>query len=430
MEVFKFGGTCIQCPENLQKLGQIIKVKQHGSLVLVFSAFGKTTIALERIIQKKLAAQPYRPAIKQLYEFHQKIVAQLLGPLQPQGNQAITQWEAQLLKVLSCPTPTTEVALGKLYSEVVASGELLASQLIYYYLQACGITVIWLDARTFIKTHKIFYNAKVDWRTTQHCIRRIITPYLQQHQIVVTQGFIGSNRQGETTTLGKEGSDFTGAIVANVLNAQSLTIWKDVPGVMNADPQWFKNAIKFNDISYKLMAEMAFYGAKVLHPHTIQPLAAQNIPLYVRPFKDPHHQGTKVSNAPMSTQHPIYILQRDRAFVQLHQKKSTFFDENCLRDALASFTKYPTHINMLIKSPHTLQICCSIHPTGTHRLLTFLRKEFEIHYQAPVKLLTTINHEGELPKKGFPKSAILAVQKIPGVCQIVWQHDTAVPYIK
>jgi len=282
MKVFKFGGACIQHPEAVRKLKQFIRSEQLHPLVIVVSAMGKTTEGLEKVFQQRLDAQPYDVAIQRLYRFHQEMIDHLLLTLRQEAYQALALWKEKLVTTLS--VPAIDASLDELYSKIVAGGELLASKLIYYYLQEQNVACAWLDARRCIKTNSRFCSAQIDWATTQHWVKKSVNPLLEQNQVVLTQGFIGSNEAGETTTLGKEGSDFTGAILAAVLGAQSLTIWKDVPGIMSADPKLFKQATKFDHISYEAMAEMAFYGAKVLHPKTIQPLAAHNIPLYVRPF--------------------------------------------------------------------------------------------------------------------------------------------------
>jgi aspartate kinase len=419
MKVFKFGGACVQNPEAVRKIELFIRAEHHP-LVLVFSAMGKTTQGLEEVFLQKIDAQPYDAAVRRLYRFHQDHIDQLLRNSRQEAYQALALWEEQLITTLAVSASNT--SLDEIYSSIVAGGELLASKLIYYYLRERNVACTWVDARKCIKTHSGFRNAQVDWAATQHLVRKHINPLLEQKQVVLTQGFIGSNNTEETTTLGKEGSDFTGAILASVLRAQSLTIWKDVPGVMNADPRLFKKAIKFDRISYKTMAEMAFYGAKVVHPNTIQPLAAHNIPLYVKPFHHPHEPGTEISNGFAPIEHPIYILLKNQGLVQLSMNDLKNLDEACLEEILHQLTQQDIRANMLVKSACTLHICLNADSCGVNTLLEALAQRFKVHYQAQVSLLTVMHQGNGTLKTRLRQRTILLTQQRKGICQAVFQH--------
>jgi aspartate kinase len=421
MKIFKFGGACIQHPGAVRRLKQLIEAEQTRPLVIVVSAMGRTTKGLEDVYQQKLADQPYDIAIQRLYRFHQEMIDHLLVTLRQEAYQALTLWVEQLDKTLSAPVVDT--SLDKFYSRIVAEGELLASKLIYYYLQEKHVACAWLDARKCIKTNSRFCNAQVDWVATQHWVKKEVGLRLAQNQVVLTQGFIGSNEAGETTTLGKEGSDFTGAILAAVLAAQSLTIWKDVPGIMSADPRLFKEAAKLDHISYKTMAEMAFYGAKVLHPKTIQPLAFHKIPLYVKPFHQPHAKGTEISNGLAQVEHPIYILQEDQGLVQLSMEHLTFFDEECLQEVFYQLAQQHMHTNMLGRSAYQLSICLNADTYRIKTLLAVLNQKFQVHYHIPVSLLTIMHHDDKRPKPLLQQKTILLVQQKPGLYQAVLRHD-------
>ena len=422
MKVFKFGGACIQHPESVRTLEQLITSEQSRPLIVVVSAMGKTTQGLEDIFQRKVAAQPYDVAIQRLYRFHQNIIDHLLLNLRQEAYQALALWQEQLVATLSC-TADDDTLLDRLYSRVVAGGELIASQLIYYYLQERNMACAWLDARECIKTNNGFCNAQVDWAATRHRVKKNIGPLLKKKQVVLTQGFIGSNDTEGTTTLGKEGSDFTGAILASVLGAQSLTIWKDVPGIMNADPKLFKEATKFEHISYKAMAEMALYGAKVLHPKTIQPLAAHHIPLYVKPFHSFHETGTEISDGPARVEHAIYTLQKDQVLAQLSLEDLSFFDEECLRKVLHQLTQHNMRTNMLERSAYTLSICLDAEPHKTSVLLAALNEKFRVRRHARVHLLTVISQNNSLPKTLLEDKTILLVRQSGGIYQVAFQHQ-------
>lgn len=419
MKVFKFGGACIQHAAAIRKLKQLIKAESTSHVVLVISAFGKTTQGLEDVFQKRHDPQSYNATIQQLYQFHHKIIDCLLCSLQEKGIQALTLWREELVTTLTSVTEPT--SLDRLYSKIVAGGELLASKLVYYYLQEQKMACTLLDARVCIKTTRSFCNAQVDWVATQCQIKQHVTRLFNQSQVVLTQGFIGSNTMGETTTLGKEGSDFTGAILASALGAQSLTIWKDVPGIMNADPKLFEGAIKFDRISYEDVAKMAFYGAKVLHPHTIQPLATYNIPLYIRPFHHHHEKGTEVSNGPDRITHPVYILQKGQALLLLRTSNLSFFDEVCLSEVLHLLTQHNTHTNVLTRSAYTAYVCLNVDLCETGRLVGALKEKFEVDYYQPVSLLTIMCQDEDLPSLLPQKEIIFSIQQKPGVYQAVLQ---------
>jgi aspartate kinase len=421
MKVFKFGGACVQNPEAVRKLELFIKAEQSHPLVIVVSAMGKTTQGLEDVLLRKVDTQPYDAAVQRLYRFHQDSIDQLLLNSRQEAYQALALWEEQLMTTLAVSAADT--ASDELYSRVVAGGELLASKLIYYYLRERGVACTWLDARRYIKTNSGFCNAQIDWIATQYLVKKHIAPLLEQGQVVLTQGFIGSNNTEKTTTLGKEGSDFTGAILASVLRAQSLTIWKDVPGIMHADPRLFKKAIKFDRISYKTMAEMAFYGAKVVHPSTIQPLVAHNIPLYVRPFHYPHESGTEISNGVAPIEHPIYILRKNQGLLQLSVDDLIFFDEACLEGIFHQLTQQNIHANMFVKSARTLHICLNADPYKVNTLLTALAQKFRVYYQTHMNLLTIMHHDDSAPKTWLQQKTILLAQQRTGVYQAVFKHQ-------
>jgi|688.fasta_scaffold30213_3 aspartate kinase len=420
MKVFKFGGACIRHPKAVRKLEQLIEVEQTRPLVIVVSAMGKTTQGLEDVCQQKLATQPYNITLQRLYLFHQEMIDHLLVTLRQEAYQALALWKEQIDKTLSVLVADT--SLDSFYSRIVAEGELLASKLIYYYLQEQSVACAWLDARKCIKTNSRFCNAEVDWAATQHWVKKEVGLLLEQNQVVLTQGFIGSNEAGETTTLGKEGSDFTGAILATVLAAQSLTIWKDVPGIMSADPKLFKKATKFDSISYDSMAEMAFYGAKVLHPKTIQPLADHNIPLYVKPFHRPHEAGTEVSNGIAQVAPPIYILQKNQGLVQLSWGLPMSFDEEYMKEVLHQLTQHDARVHMLAKSAHTLSICLDADSRRITTLLAALNREFKVHYHEHANLLTVIHQGEKMQETLLQHKTILLAQQGDRIYQVVFQH--------
>lgn len=424
MKVFKFGGGCIQSPEAIRTIKEIIQAEQDHILVVV-SAMGQTTRRLEEVVLRKTTAQPYEATIRRLYQFHQAIVDRLLNKLKAAAQQALIRWEQTLLASLAASDIERSFSLEALYSNVVAEGELLASRLIYYYLRETDVSCAWLDARRCIKTHGGYCNAQISWQATRHLVKACITPQLQQQQIVLTQGFIGSDQAGTTTTLGKEGSDFTGAILATVLGAQSLTVWKDVPGIMHADPRLCKQAIKFDRISYKTVADMAFYGAKVIHPSTIQPIAAYNIPLYVRPFHQPREPGTVVTDDINPVAYPIFILKTEQRLIELSINDLTFLDEAHVVEVFQQLTHQSMRANMVEKSARTLSICLDSDGHRLDALMKTLTQRFNVIHHPQVSLLTVIHEANALPEDALPQQdAILLIQRSKNRCQVVFQEAT------
>ena len=420
MKVFKFGGASLQDADSIKQLTEIIVAHQSQNLVIVVSAMGKTTQALETIFQQKLSNQPYEKSIEAIYVFHQTIVETLLGNACQQAQQALMDWKLQLTLCLQMPCATHN--LDKLYSSLVAWGELLASKIVYDYLQLQAVPCKWLDARNYIKTYLGFKDAQIDWHSTQTLVNQKLLPVFEQHPIILTQGFIGSNQAGDTTTLGKEGSDFTGAILANTLHAQSLTIWKDVPGIMSADPKQFQETTKFDQLSYKDMAKMAFYGAQVLHPQTIQPLAIKNIPLYVKPFYDWQATGTIIINEPLKITKPIYMLKTNQCLVSLHVKDFTFLDEQKLSMIFQHLTKLAVKVNMLERSAYSLCLCLNNDWLKLKRLSKIWQPQFVVAHNSPVSLLTIMHQADGLSEKYLLHKTVLLEQQCQQLYQVVFKE--------
>ncbi len=420
MKIFKFGGACIQDPQSIKQLAQLVKAEASRPLVVVVSAMGKTTRALEHVFQQKIAGQPYAIALQERCQFHQNSIDQLLVASRQEARQALALWKAELLAMLSLPLGNG--SLDKLYSGIVANGELLASKLVHYYLRENKMDCGWVDARNFIKTNSGFCSAQVDWEITQDLVRHEMVPLLAQQQIVVTQGFIGSNAAGETTTLGKEGSDFTGALLAASIKAHSFTIWKDVPGVMNADPQFFKAPIKFDKLSYQTMITMAFYGAKVVHPKTIQPLAAYNIPVYIKSFYRPHEAGTAITNdAPTAVEQPIYMLKEEQGLMQFSLDDRTCFDEERRGEVLRELAQQNMQVNMLQSSAHVLSVCVDVAPHRVALLLEAFKPALRVHYQPQVSCLTVL-HQDDYALQALPEQDVLLAVQGKGIYQAVFQQ--------
>lgn len=418
MKVYKFGGGILRDSESIRKLTQLIQA-DSGPLVVVVSALDKTTQALENIFRHRIEGKPYALLLHALAQLHQTIIDQLLSTSREAATRTLNAWEEQGLSVLALPT--SDESLDQLYSQVLAWGEWLSSIIIHHYLQEQRVACAWLDARDYVKTNSGFCDAQVDWATTRHLVQKNFLPLLEQKQVLLTQGFIGGNEQGETTTLGKEGSDFTGAILATALEADSLTIWKDVPGVMSADPKLFEEATKFDQLSYEFMGKMASYGAKVVHPKTIQPLAKQNIPLYVRPFHQPDENGTTITNNVVTLTHPVYVVQENQVLVQISLDNLAFFDEECVQEVTHQLGQQSLQTNLIDKESSRLTICLNNDPYRIEKLCAALSQRFRINSQRQVGLLTVLQQDDRFTQLWTEQKNVLLAQQRPGIYQAVFQ---------
>ncbi|ACE05792.1 hypothetical protein Aasi_0369 [Candidatus Amoebophilus asiaticus 5a2] len=419
MEIFKFGGASLQNPVAIRQLAKIINKYSGQSLVIVVSAMGKITQSLEKILEQYLHNQAYESAIEEVYLFHKNIIQALLEDTCSPLETALQTWRQQLIQDLT--TTNLPEELEKLYSKVVAWGEILSSKIVYHYLIHVGIHLTWVDARQYIKTKPGFINAQLDEPYTKALVQNKLKPMLAQGKFILTQGFIGSDQSGETTTLGKEGSDFTGAILAAALEASSLTIWKDVPGIMNADPKVFKNTTQFQELSYETMAKMSFYGAQVVHPKTIYPLAAQDIPLYIRPFYNHQAVGTIVNSkvqAPIDI--PIYILRKEQVLIKVSVGDFIFFEEKHLSMLCEELDKLALRINFLEKTPYDVSICLNNESIKIDKILAILQNGFNIAIQTPVQILTVIGQIQPADLNFLQEKNILTKQYNSSVYQVVF----------
>lgn len=385
MRIFKFGGASVKDAEGVKNLYEIVTLHRDKPLVIVVSAMGKTTNALEIIAKKAFGQQSYHSELRQLIEDHQFICGQLFDEL----PNEIGNWLVQLEETLKHPVKNWL----EFYDQVIPFGELISTSIVYHYIKSqmsCG----WLDARSCVKTNSFFTEANVDWQLTEHFIARDVTELLQGGP-VVTQGFIGADLTGKTTTLGREGSDFSGAIFAYCLKAESLTVWKDVPGLLNADPKKFEGAELFDELSYQEVTELTFYGAKVIHPKTIRPLAQRNIPLYVKSFVDPVGQGTVIANSEKIVAKHCFVFKEDQLLVTLRVKDNSLMDEKKLVKIFQATSHANIKINLMHNSALTFTICMDDNLDKLNKLRDYLSSDFSVLYNEGLHLATVKNYTND-----------------------------------
>lgn len=410
MNIFKFGGASVKNAEAVKNLLEIVKKFRDGKLVIVVSAMDKTTNALEHLVKVVGNKEDWRPWFIAIKDFHIKVSGELIGKMPQKTVQLFDELESSIKAMGDLPWVER-------YDRIVPYGELLSTSIIAEFVSS-EIPAAWMDARDVISTDEFHTEANINWPETEKKAKSIFSPILNE-KVIITQGFIGSTESGATTTLGREGSDFTGAILANCLEAKSLTVWKDVPGILNADPKLKSDAQQFNEISYREATEMTYYGAKVIHPKTLKPLAQKSIPLIVRSFVSHDLEGTKIGNRNASQTIPTFIFKENQLLFTAEVKDHNFMDEKRLSILLTELDKLNVKINLMQNSALTFSFCMDNKEHKLEPIISALSEHFNISYNRPLRLTTIKNYDeqslGELPEM---KEKIL-VQKTRNTYQVL-----------
>ena len=384
--VYKFGGASVKDAPALRNLYDILLPRLQTSTVIVVSAMGKTTNALEAILTKKLAGEDYASEWTALKNFHKDLCAELFPESHPVREQLETFFSAAREALQA---QVSKANYDEVYDQVVCFGELLSSLIVSEYWGFRGLPNRWQDAREVIHTDSDYRFAKIDWDKTRSACQEKWGDMLHTSPIL-TQGFIGSDTKGKTTTLGREGSDFTAAILATCLDAQSVTIWKDVPGVLNADPKLFDSTQKFEELGYREAAEMTYFGASVIHPKTIKPLANAGIPLFVKSFLNPEASGTKIHEHAAPHEVPTLVLKKNQVLVTFKVTDFTFIEEKHIQKIYEQLQVLKLRVNMLQVSAITVSIVLDTQLFKLEQLVESLKTAFEIRYNEELELLTSL----------------------------------------
>ena len=417
MKIFKFGGASVKSAEAFRNIAHIIK--NYGGekqLVVVVSAMGKTTNALEQLYNLAFNKQEFEEVYRQCYAYHQEVAGSLFpgegNPVQERLEHLFSQLQQSLQTIPS------GASYDKYYDQVVSFGELFSSVILHYFLQEQGLTNTWIDSRKYIQTDTTWREGKVDWAWTERMMKRDL-PDILQEQLVVTQGFLGGTNNGLTTTLGREGSDFSAAIFAYCLNAEAMYIWKDVEGLLNADPKYFSDTVRYPEISYQETIEMAYYGASVIHPKTIKPLANKLIPLYVKSFLNPGAEGTVICDCRFEILAPAYIIKENQCLISFGVKDFTFISEKNLGTIFNALSELRIKINLMQNSAISFSICADYNQERLHRLIQTLHDQFVIHYNTNLRLYTIKNYNTPSINKLTEDKEILLEQRTRTTFQIV-----------
>lgn len=418
VQVYKFGGASVKDAAAILNLQKI--VQQHGAtgpLLIVVSAMGKTTNALEDIFQRAYTGQEYAEQLSALRNYHEATVDGLME--NEASRAAIHAPVSQLFQALEQQLQQVQPQgdYDEQYDQVVSYGELLASTVIAKLLASFG-TTHWLDCRSLIRTDENWREGQVDWKTTEQQVAATL-PALLATGVVVTQGFLGGTPDGRTTTLGREGSDYTAAILAYCLRAEAVTIWKDVAGLLNADPKIFPDTVRYPEISYRETIEMAYYGASVIHPKTLKPLADRNIPLRVKSFLDPAAEGTLIHDCQHPALAPAFIRKTDQCLLSFASKDFSFISEENLAVIFAALAQAKLKINVMQNSAISFSVCVDFSQRRVHQLLDLLREQFLLHYNTGLTLFTIKNYDTSSIAQLTAGKRLLLEQRTRGTFQFV-----------
>jgi aspartate kinase len=414
MKVFKFGGASLKNASAIKNMASIVKAYAESPLLVVVSAMGKTTNALESILNAFKKEGNYQSEIQTLRNYHFEICDSLFEDSHPVKKKIESVLE-ELADNLQTPGEYDQV-----YDQVISLGEVISSVIVSQYLIEQGLPCQWLDARKYIITDTAFREGKVDWKKTEEHIHQLKVDL--QHTIFLTQGFIGSNVLGFTTTLGREGSDYTAAIFASCLQAESVTIWKDVPGVMSADPKRLPGAIVFEELPYTEAAEMTYYGASVIHPKTIKPLAVKQIPLYVKSFDDYTLPGTKIHECQIEKLPPLIVFKDNQCLLSCRVTDYTFINEEQMSIIFNALADLDIKINVMQNSAISFSFCIDFRESKLNSLLDRLQQYFEVYYNTGLTLITVKNYDSGTFNEYRKKPGILIEQSSRSTLQILLRN--------
>ena len=412
-KIFKFGGSSINGYDDIKYIAKIISSFKSKKLIIVFSAIGNVTNMLEEVVDSYLQRdEKQKSKLELVKNLHYDIINNLFDENENIKNE-VSNLFLEIEWVLE-EEPIND--RDYIYDQIVSIGELLSTKILSNYLLSVGFDNEWVDARDIIRTNNSFKNAKINWTETSELVRKKISS-----KNIITQGFIGCTSENYTTTLGREGSDFTAAILAYVLDANSVTIWKDVPGLMNADPKHFPDAKLFSEVSFDEAIELAYFGAKVIHPKTIQPLKKKNIPLKIKSFLYPEKKGTIVKALSTHTipDIPSYIVKKNQLLISISDINLSFIIEEHISLIFNLLTKNSISVNMMQNSAISFSICIDNDRYKSLALIKDLQSHFKVFYNDNVSLYTARHYTQESLNLILKNKQVILEQKSRNTIQII-----------
>lgn len=414
MRVYKFGGASVKDAESVKNIAEVLKNTNYDDVFMVVSAMGKTTNALEEIVKMYFEKADYTQKISETLNYHLEIANQLFE----NPDSIILEINRFFEDLNGFLHRNKSPNYNFVYDQVVCCGELISTKIVSNYLHSIGIKNTWLDVRDFIKTDDTYREGKVNWSETEKNFSQ-----LDKGKFYITQGFLGSDPNHFTTTLGREGSDYSAAIIAYCLNAESMTIWKDVPGVLNADPRYFEGAELLHKISYEEAIELAYYGASVIHPKTMQPLRKKEIPFFVKSFVDPKGKGTEIQKQlKLEPFIPCYILKKGQILLTLTTADFSFITEEKISAVFNRLHDLKIKVNLMQNSAITLSLCLEDKYNNLSQFLKSLSEDYKIESEKNVSLYT-LRHFDEKSTYSFHKGRELLRQVIKNTLQIIVKEE-------
>lgn len=419
MKVFKFGGASVKDAEGIKNVTEIIRGHAGDPLLVVISAMGDTTNRLEALcyafFNKNQPAEQLEAQLQEIKDYHETIARELL---RDEKNPVFNDLNNSFVELEWILEEEPHADFDFVYDQIVSLGELLSTQLVAAYLLQEGIPARWTDARNYIQTDNSYREAIVNWELTETRMQAEL-PAILEKEVVITQGFIGSTSENYTTTLGRDGSDYSAAIFAYCLNASSVTIWKDVQGVLNADPKWFNNTVKINRLTYNDAIELSYYGANVIHPKTIKPLQNKDIPLFVRSFLAPDNPGTVVTSA-YDDQLPIpcFIFKMNQRLISVHARDFSFIHEDGFSEIFKYFAESGTRINVMQNTAISFSVSVDDNEK-VEALVEKLRTKYKVLYNTGMELITIRYYNQETIDRVLTNKQLFLEQKSRYTVQLV-----------
>lgn len=416
MLIFKFGGASVKDAGGIINLAGVVKKYTGEQLLIVVSAMGKTTNALESLTKAYVDQSDNMHLIYEgIKQYHFDILHELFDSKHPVFDEIANTF----VEIDWMIEDELQDDYDFIYDQIVSIGELVSTRIISAYLNKEGLKNQWLDVRGYIHTDNTYREGVVQWDKTCESITKDI-PALLDKGIVVTQGFLGGTSENFTTTLGREGSDYTASIFASCLGAQSVTTWKDVPGILNADPKFFEDTVKFDELSYSEAIEMTYYGASVIHPKTIKPLQNAHIPLLVKPFTDPLAPGTIIKEDGVNTfVKPVIILKQNQVLLSVSSKDYSFITEDHLSDIFGLFAQNQVKVNVMQTSALSFSVCFDFYEERFEKLLNSLQQDFKVKYNTGLTLITVRHHADGALKELTNGKTVLLEQVSRNTAQVV-----------
>ncbi len=421
MKVFKFGGASLKDAASIKNVATVLQHYQKQKLTIVVSAMGKTTNALENLCDGYYFQKgDVNQILNEIKDFHFNIIHQLFADKQHLIYNEVSNLFVELDWIIE-ENPVH--SYDQEYDQIVSLGEIVSSKILSLYLNEVGIKNNWMDVRDVLQTDNNYREGKVDWEITQTNALENLLPLFTSKDIVITQGFIGGTSENYTTTLGREGSDYTAAILAYCTNAEEVIIWKDVPGVLNADPKWFNDTVLIPQLSYQDAIELAYYGATVIHPKTIKPLQNKNISLYVKSFVSPEEKGTLINNEQAGLPTPCFIFKVNQVLISIAPKDFSFIAEESLSNIFGLLASLNVKINLMQHSAISFSVCTDFNEQKTPKVIELLQKEFRVLYNKDVELATVRYYDKATIDRVSTNKEVLLEQRSRYTIQLVMRNQ-------